>query len=99
MTRDEVRGKQEVYRSPPRERDRKVAKAVGAPYGRQPCLQAPTRSLDAVRRSGRWRKAVLSDQVASVHKTFWQAAWHNPILLLSLTALIWAGHALVGRMA
>ena len=41
----------------------------------------------------------MSDQVASVHKTFWQAAWHNPILLLSLTALIWAGHALVGRMA
>jgi len=41
----------------------------------------------------------LSDQVASAHKTIWQAAWHNPILLLSLTALIWAGHALVGRMA
>lgn len=29
----------------------------------------------------------------------WRAAWHSPIVLLSLTTLIWAGHGLVGRMA
>jgi drug/metabolite transporter (DMT)-like permease len=41
----------------------------------------------------------LSEEAAPAHKTLWEAAWHNPILLLALTALIWAGHALVGRMA
>ena len=28
-----------------------------------------------------------------------RAAWNNPWLLLALTALIWAGHSLVGRLA
>ena len=28
-----------------------------------------------------------------------QSAWDNPILLLALTALIWAGHSVVGRLA
>jgi drug/metabolite transporter (DMT)-like permease len=28
-----------------------------------------------------------------------RAAWANPILLLVLTTLIWAGHAIVGRLA
>jgi len=28
-----------------------------------------------------------------------RAAWNNPWLLLTLTALIWAGHSLVGRLA
>jgi drug/metabolite transporter (DMT)-like permease len=41
----------------------------------------------------------LSDHVAPVHKTLWQAAWDNPVLLLALTALIWAGHSVVGRLA
>jgi len=41
----------------------------------------------------------LSDHVAPVQKTLWQAAWDNPILLLALTALIWAAHAVVGRLA
>jgi drug/metabolite transporter (DMT)-like permease len=41
----------------------------------------------------------LSDEVAPADKTLWEAAWHNPILLLALTALIWAGHAIVGRLA
>ena len=41
----------------------------------------------------------MSDHVAPAHKTLWQAAWDNPILLLALTALIWAGHAVVGRLA
>ncbi len=41
----------------------------------------------------------MSDHVAPVQKTLWQAAWDNPILLLALTALIWAGHAVVGRLA
>ncbi len=29
----------------------------------------------------------------------WRAAWDSPIVLLSLTTLIWAGHGVVGRMA
>ena len=29
----------------------------------------------------------------------WRAAWDSPILLLTLTALIWAGHAVVSRLA
>jgi drug/metabolite transporter (DMT)-like permease len=29
----------------------------------------------------------------------WRAAWGSPVLLLSLTALIWAGHAVVSRLA
>lgn len=29
----------------------------------------------------------------------WRAAWDSPILLLTMTALIWAGHALVARLA
>ncbi len=41
----------------------------------------------------------MSDHVAPVHKTLWQSAWDNPILLLALTALIWAGHSVVGRLA
>ena len=41
----------------------------------------------------------MSDHVAPVQKTLWQAAWDNPILLLALTALIWAAHAVVGRLA
>jgi drug/metabolite transporter (DMT)-like permease len=29
----------------------------------------------------------------------WRAAWNSPILLLTATALIWAGHAVVSRLA
>ena len=29
----------------------------------------------------------------------WRALWDSPILLLALTALIWAGHSIVGRLA
>lgn len=29
----------------------------------------------------------------------WRAAWNSPILLLTTTALIWAGHAVVSRLA
>ena len=29
----------------------------------------------------------------------WRAAWNSPILLLTVTALIWAGHAVVSRLA
>ncbi len=28
-----------------------------------------------------------------------RSVWANPILLLTLTTLIWAGHAIVGRLA
>ena len=41
----------------------------------------------------------MSDEVAPAHRTLWEAAWHNPILVLAFTALIWAGHAVVGRLA
>jgi len=41
----------------------------------------------------------LSEHAAPVHKSVWLAAWDNPILLLALTALIWAAHAVVGRLA
>ena len=30
---------------------------------------------------------------------FLRSAWANPILLLVLTTLIWAGHSIVGRLA
>jgi drug/metabolite transporter (DMT)-like permease len=40
----------------------------------------------------------MSEYSAPV-RTFWQTAWDNPILMLTLTALIWAGHSVVGRMA
>jgi drug/metabolite transporter (DMT)-like permease len=29
----------------------------------------------------------------------WRAAWNSPVLLLTATALIWAGHAVVSRLA
>jgi len=32
-------------------------------------------------------------------KPLWRRVWDRPILLLTLTTLIWAGHALVGRLA
>ena len=31
--------------------------------------------------------------------SLFRSAWSNPILLLVLTALIWAGHSIVGRLA
>ena len=41
----------------------------------------------------------MSLQAAPAQKTSFGAAWDNPILLLVLTALIWAGHSIVGRLA
>jgi len=40
----------------------------------------------------------MHDDVAPARRN-WLALWNNPIALLSLTALIWAGHSLVGRLA
>ncbi len=37
--------------------------------------------------------------VAAERRPLWRRAWDSPILLLTLTTLIWAGHALVGRLA
>ena len=37
--------------------------------------------------------------VAAPREGFLRAAWANPILLLVLTTLIWAGHSIVGRLA
>ncbi len=62
-----------------------------------PCLQDAGASI-GFRGAGAGGNR-LSDHVAPVQKTLRQAAWDNPILLLALTALIWAGHAVVGRLA
>ena len=32
-------------------------------------------------------------------KLLWRRLWDSPILLLAVTTLIWAGHALVSRLA
>ena len=37
--------------------------------------------------------------VAAPREGFLRSAWANPILLLVLTTLIWAGHSIVGRLA
>src|SRR5271157_395882 len=43
-------------------------------------------------------KAFMTD--ATVPRAgFLRSAWANPILLLVLTTLIWAGHSIVGRLA
>jgi drug/metabolite transporter (DMT)-like permease len=39
------------------------------------------------------------NSAAPAHRTLLRAAWDSPILLLTMTALIWAGHAIVGRLA
>ena len=41
----------------------------------------------------------MSGAKDSVWAKPWRAAWDSPILLLTATALIWAGHAVVGRLA
>ena len=41
----------------------------------------------------------MTDAKDSVWARPWRAAWNSPILLLTTTALIWAGHAVVSRLA
>jgi len=41
----------------------------------------------------------MSGAKDSVWAKPWRAAWNGPILLLTATALIWAGHAVVSRLA
>jgi drug/metabolite transporter (DMT)-like permease len=41
----------------------------------------------------------VTEYSSPVQRSLWQAAWDKPILLLALTALIWAGHSVVGRLA
>ena len=41
----------------------------------------------------------MVDAAAPATKSMGRAVWDNPILLLALTALIWAGHSIVGRLA
>jgi drug/metabolite transporter (DMT)-like permease len=41
----------------------------------------------------------MSDIPAKANAGPWSAFWNNPILLLSLTALMFAGHSVVGRLA
>jgi drug/metabolite transporter (DMT)-like permease len=41
----------------------------------------------------------LTDYSPPAPGSLWRAAWDRPIFLLSLTALIWAGHSVVGRLA
>jgi drug/metabolite transporter (DMT)-like permease len=41
----------------------------------------------------------MTDAPESVWAKPWRAAWDSPVLLLTATALIWAGHAVVSRLA
>ena len=41
----------------------------------------------------------MTDANPSAWAKPWRAAWDRPLLLLTLTALIWAGHAVVSRLA
>ena len=41
----------------------------------------------------------MSDATESAWSRPWRAAWDRPLLLLTLTSLIWAGHAVVSRLA
>ena len=41
----------------------------------------------------------MVDVAAPAKQSLRSMAWNNPILLLALTALIWAGHSIVGRLA
>jgi len=41
----------------------------------------------------------LTEYSPTAPASLWRAAWDRPILLLALTALIWAGHSVVGRLA
>jgi drug/metabolite transporter (DMT)-like permease len=37
--------------------------------------------------------------IVPARRSIWRAAWDQPIFVLTLTALIWAGHAVVDRLA
>jgi drug/metabolite transporter (DMT)-like permease len=41
----------------------------------------------------------MADAAVVARRSVWRTTWDSPILLLALTALIWAGHAIVGRLA
>src|SRR5450631_1459503 len=41
----------------------------------------------------------MSDIPAKARTPLWAALWSSPALLLSLTALMFAGHSVVGRLA
>jgi drug/metabolite transporter (DMT)-like permease len=41
----------------------------------------------------------MTDATVGARARLWRAAWNSPILLLTATALIWAGHSVVGRLA
>jgi drug/metabolite transporter (DMT)-like permease len=41
----------------------------------------------------------MSEAAVLARKSVWRTAWDSPIFLLALTALIWAGHSIVGRLA
>jgi drug/metabolite transporter (DMT)-like permease len=47
----------------------------------------------------RARRMAISERASDGRRKVWRAAWDSPILLLALTAAIWAGHAIVSRMA
>jgi drug/metabolite transporter (DMT)-like permease len=54
---------------------------------------------DRARLEKRSRRGLMSDIPAKASANLWSAFWNNPILLLSLTALMFAGHSVVGRLA
>ena len=41
----------------------------------------------------------MTDMPAKTPARWWRAPWNNPALLLTLTALMFAGHSVVGRLA
>jgi drug/metabolite transporter (DMT)-like permease len=41
----------------------------------------------------------MTDMPAKTTARWWRAPWNNPALLLTLTALMFAGHSVVGRLA
>jgi drug/metabolite transporter (DMT)-like permease len=54
---------------------------------------------DRARLGKRSRRDLMSDIPAKASVSPWRAFWNNPTLLLSLTALMFAGHSVVGRLA
>ena len=41
----------------------------------------------------------MSEAAAKARQSLWRALWNSPMILLSLTALMFAGHSVVGRLA
>jgi drug/metabolite transporter (DMT)-like permease len=51
------------------------------------------------RRENHSRRGAMTDIPAKTRPQLWAAFWNSPALILSLTALMFAGHSVVGRLA